>query len=177
MAEPEGESAEHPARSLDAERRIQYMTIVAAIVYADRDIADAELRRLADLCAALDLDANSVDRVMAAAKSPAETTVAAALAAFHDSDLRYALLSDIVTLCYADGKVSSAECDEVAELARALHISTAQAVLIGRYVEEIAQGAEVDVLSDDLAKGLAEAEKKLPPRGVIRRLWSRIRGG
>src|SRR5688500_2431091 len=95
----------HPARMLDVEKRVQYMTIVAAIVYADRHIADEEIARLTDLCAALGLDGEAVYRVTQAARSPAETTIHAALATFHESDLRYALLSDIVTLAYADGKV------------------------------------------------------------------------
>jgi hypothetical protein len=70
-------------------------------------------------------------------------------------------------MIFSDRQVAVSECIEIAEYAERLGVTTAQAVLIGRYVEHVLLHEEGTELSKALAEGLAEAQAQLhPARGL-----------
>jgi uncharacterized tellurite resistance protein B-like protein len=162
----------HPARSLPDKQRIDYLLVVAAIAYADRQIAEAERENLRDLSAALGLSNMDADRVVATMVAPHPSQLARVFDSFKRGDLRYTLLTDATVLAFADGQVESGEAETIARFAQALDIDTAQAVMIGRYVEEVVQGKRTESLSDELAQKLGQ----IPSQGVVGRLFARLRG-
>jgi tellurite resistance protein len=157
----------HAAGELTMDKRVDYLVAVASIVYADGRATTDELAVLGMLCSVLDLTPRGVDVVVAAARNPDPARVAEIVAGLEGDRLKHALLTDAILVAFADGRVAYEETREIAEFARAVGIGTAQATLIGRYVEEIIVAADGHDLSRALAEGLAEANAQLhPPRGV-----------
>jgi uncharacterized tellurite resistance protein B-like protein len=157
----------HPARGLDDEQRRRYLFAVAAIVYADGKVDRAEIEVLRVLAEALGLPESAVDDTVAAVREPDRQRVDEILGEITRDEIRLALLGDAILVSYADGRISAGECKEIAEYADRLHISTGQAVLVGRYVEEVILAEEGHEMSKALAVGLADAQAHLHhPRGV-----------
>ncbi len=157
----------HPARVLDEEHRRRYLFAVAAVVYADGVLDPNEVEVLRVLAEAVGLPAAAVDETVAAVRVPDRGRIDDILGELPNQDVRLAMLADAILVTYADGKVSADECKEISEYAERLGISTAQAVLVGRYVEEAILAEEGHGLSKALAEGLADARAQLhQPRGL-----------
>lgn len=157
----------HPARALDDEHRRRYLFAVAAVVYADGHVDREEIAALRVLAEAIDLPESVVDETVAAMREPVRQQADEILGEMASPALKLALLGDAILVTYADHRVSADECKEIAEYAERLGISTAQAVLVGRYVEEVILAEEGHELSKALAVGLADAQAHLhQPRGV-----------
>lgn len=157
----------HAALVLSEEKRRRYLVAAAAIVYADGVLDKIELEVLKLLARVLDLPEAVVDETLAQVKEPDRARIDEILGELDTEELRHALLSDAILLAFADGRVTASECREVAEYAERLGVSAAQAVLVGRYVEEVILGEEGHTLSRALAEGLADAKAALhPPRGL-----------
>lgn len=157
----------HKARSLPEGRRIDYMTAIAAVVYSDGVVHDTELAVLRALGEVLELGAESIDQIVAAARTPDHERVERILIGFRDGPLRYALLTDAFLVAFADKKLAPGESEELSEFAAALGISAAQAVLIARYVESALVDSEEHHLAKAFAEALADASSHVhPPRGV-----------
>ena len=157
----------HPARDLDEDHRRRYLCAVAAIVYADGKVDRAEVEVLRVLAEAIGLSDSAVDETAAAMREPDRQRVDEILGEITGEEIRLSLLGDAILVSYADGRISASECKEIAEYAERLHISTAQAVLVGRYVEEVILAEEGHEMSKALAVGLADAQAHLHhPRGL-----------
>jgi len=167
----------HKARSLPEDRRIDYITAVASVVHADGEVSELELEVLRLLGEVLDIPPTSMPRILEAACNPDHTRVEHILSTFRADPIRFALLTDAILVAFADEKLAAGETEEIAEFAEALHISTAQAVTIARYVESALVDSERHDLAKALAEGLADASSHVhPPRGV-RWLYRKLTGG
>jgi uncharacterized tellurite resistance protein B-like protein len=167
----------HKARTLPEDRRIDYITAVAAVVHADGEVDDMELEVLRLLGEVLDVKPADMVHVIEAAQNPDHARVEEILASFSEDAIRFSLLTDAILVAFADEKLASGETAEIAEFAEALHISTAQAVTIARYVESVLVDGEKHDLAKALAEGLADASSHVhPPRGV-RWLYRKLTGG
>jgi uncharacterized tellurite resistance protein B-like protein len=180
------EHAEHPARALREPDRIAYLAALAQLVSADGVVDRTEMARLAALCDALALSTEGRAALVDLAAEPDPGRMHQILVWVRkDVALRYSLMADAIVIAFADGKLTSAEAAEVAEVARELEIEPAQAVLMARYVESIlrAPSEKTDpgtrLLSDELDAALAAHGThgpKKPSRGWIRGLLARLRG-
>jgi uncharacterized tellurite resistance protein B-like protein len=175
--------AAHPARTLPEDQRVDYLLVVAAVAFADGQVAEEELATVTDLCDALDITGTRREEILAAARRPDQDRVDQILDAMTDPATRQALLTDVITVVYADGRVGMGEAEEVARFAERLKIGTSQAVLIARYVEGAigtaagagsTNGADDEPLTDELADGLT-AVAKLRPQTGVRALYRRLR--
>jgi uncharacterized tellurite resistance protein B-like protein len=161
------ENRPHPARALDEEHRRRYLQAIAAVVYADARAEQSELAALRVLGEEIGLPPAAVDETLAAVGEPDRQRIDEILGEIGPQELRLALLGDAILVTYADRRVSADECKEIAEYADRLGISTAQAVLVGRYVEEVILAEEGHEMTKALAVGLADAQAHLHhPRGV-----------
>jgi uncharacterized tellurite resistance protein B-like protein len=157
----------HAALGLPEEQRRRYLLAVAAIVYADGALDPVELDVLRLIAQVIGLPDETVDATIAQVKDPDRERIDAILGELDNEELRHALLADAILVAFADGRVTATESRELAEYAERLGISTAQAVLVGRYVEEVVLGEREHTLSKALAVGLADAKAGLhPPRGL-----------
>lgn len=155
---------DHAALSLPESERIDYLRVIASLVLADGVIDEREIVRLRALCSALAVSPAGEETVVAAASGSDRRNVERILANIkQDNGLSVALLTDALTIAFADGKLERTETGCVAAFARALSIPTAQAVLIARHVERVLASEGSEPLSKDLAAQLtAEAARKSP---------------
>jgi uncharacterized tellurite resistance protein B-like protein len=184
----------HPARGLPEPQRIDYLTAVGSILFADGTVSESELEKLRHMCLALELSPAGVEEVIgafadaggaqlsplaAAGQQPDPARVSRIVAGYRNKDLRFTLLTDAIVMAYADGRIDEGESEEIASWAEALQISTAQAVLIARYVAQVVsdegEGDDKD-LSKELAAGLAEHANQVPNKGSIRWLFVKLGG-
>jgi uncharacterized tellurite resistance protein B-like protein len=168
----------HKARSLPEDRRVDYVTAVAAMVHADGEVSELELDVLRLLGEVLDISPKAMPRILEEACNPDHRKVEYILSTFESDPIRFALLTDAILVAFADEKLAAGETEQIAEFADALHISVAQAVSIARYVESaLVDGGEKHELAKALAEGLADASSHVhPPRGV-RWLYRKLTGG
>ena len=167
---------QHPALEASIEDRIDYLVAVASIAFADGTTDRSELLKISELCAELGVTGDGAQRVASAASVPYREQIEHILGRFRQSGLRVTLLIDAMVVAYADDKVDTGEVAEIARFAKALDLDTAQAVLIGRYVEETIAGHGAETLSRELASKLAELAAKVPSQGAVRGLFNRLRG-
>jgi uncharacterized tellurite resistance protein B-like protein len=172
-----GDDGDH-WRSLSDSERIDYLIVVASVVAADHDVDAAELAPIEELCRALELPETARDAVLGVARRPQPAMVDASLSRLkRNVALRVELLTDVIAIVFADGKVAPGESEVVARLGRALEIPPAQIGLIGRYVESVILGRTGDEpsLSRDLGDGVAGAQRTTHGPGVIRRIYGLFR--
>jgi len=167
----------HKARSLPEDRRLDYITVIASMVHADGHVDEVELEVMRLLGEALDIPDKLMAGVIEAARAPDPQRVDALLASFGDDPLRFSLLTDAILVAFADEKLAAGETEQIADFAEALHISTAQAITIARYVESVLVDNDKKELAKALEEGLADAASHVhPPRGV-RWLYRKLTGG
>lgn len=164
----------HPATALPHNGRVEYLIAVAALVYADGEVAPGELEVVRALSRILELPDGAHNLVVASAKFPDYKRVDAILAKFRGDNLRYTLLCDAVLVAFADGRLRPTETHELARFAHALGISSAQAIKIGQYVAE--SHTEHATLATELGESLEEARDHVHPVKGIRALWRRLVG-
>jgi uncharacterized tellurite resistance protein B-like protein len=148
----------HPALDLPEDERADYLSVVASMTFADKDADQAELDRVADLCATLELGDAATERVLAVARQPDDASIEAILHRLTESDLRYALMVDAIDIAYADDEIVPDEAAELEHLADALHIERAQLAMLRRYVATLTEheGGDPDA-TKRAAAGLASA--------------------
>src|SRR5262249_52487513 len=99
-------NADHAALALTESERIDYLTVVASLVFADGVIDEREMVRLRSLCKALALSTPGEDAVVASASGPDRGQVEKILADIkQDNALCIALLTDALIIVFADGKL------------------------------------------------------------------------
>lgn len=159
---------DHPARELPVEERRRYLLALAAMIYADGVRNETEVEALRHIGEVLALPSPVVEAAIESMREPDRAEVDRILGELKSDDaLRWALLTDAILLIFSDRQVAVSECIEIAEYADRLGVSTAQAVLMGRYVEHVLLHEEGTELSKALAEGLAEAQAQLhPARGL-----------
>jgi uncharacterized tellurite resistance protein B-like protein len=147
------------------------------VVHADGEVSELELEVLRLLGEVLDISPRTMPRIIEAACNPDHEKVEYILGTFRHDPIRFALLTDAILVAFADEKLAAGETEEIAEFAEALHISTAQAVAIARYVESALVDGEKHDLAKALEEGLADVSSQVhPPRGV-RWLYRKLTGG
>lgn len=118
-------SKPHEAHDIPLAERVDYLMIIASMAGADVSIAQEELRKLRDLCQALELPERELELVLSTARRPT-ASIERHLDALKTSPLRFTLLSDCLSLAYADGEYAKSERKEIASLASALGVNAAQ---------------------------------------------------
>jgi uncharacterized tellurite resistance protein B-like protein len=164
----------HPAEALSLDDRIAYLRAVAALVAVDAKIEDSEIAAIHALAAELHVDGAHLD-VDAFARDPDVALVESALSRIHTLELGHALLTDAITMAYADGEVAPDESRVITHYAHRLHVPIAEAGLLARYVASMHAAPDGHPLDHDLIAGIAAAEKLQSP-GRLRAFIARLRG-
>ncbi|MBL8678367.1 MAG: hypothetical protein JNK05_04335 [Myxococcales bacterium] len=164
----------HPAEALALEDRISYLRAVAALVSVDSDIDASELDAIHVLADSLHVDKSALD-VDAFAKDPDISLVEEALSKVELAGLGHALLTDAITIAFADGEVDPDESKVIAHYAHRLHVPIAQAGILARFVAQAHDAKEAHALESELIAGIEAAEKVQSP-GRIRAFIDRLRG-
>jgi uncharacterized tellurite resistance protein B-like protein len=132
----------HEAHDIPLAARVDYMTIIASMAGADVSLAPEEMAKLRELCGALELPERETQHILDTAHRPT-ASIERHLDTLKSSPLRFSLLSDCLSLAYADGEYAKSERNEIASLAKALEVSDEQLAAL-----------------EDCARAVAEAHAK-----------------
>src|SRR6187431_2497856 len=105
------------------EEKEAYIGIIASVATVDRVATENELEYLAALAEAAGIDPRVAED---AAKDNLNLRLSEYLDILKQSDLRYALITDIISFAKNDGKYTSAEQEKIKNIATYLGISSQQ---------------------------------------------------
>jgi uncharacterized tellurite resistance protein B-like protein len=126
------------AGSSDSEKSA-YLGVIASIATADRQASEEELEYIQALCESAELSEQSTQRVLAAANEDSETHLTQNLDVLKGSDLRFSLVTDLITFAKADQNYSEEEKQHVQQIAKYLQVDQEQFSLLNQYSQQASQ--------------------------------------
>ena len=118
-----------------------YLSSIASLATADRQASPAEGQFLQALCQQAGLSADSTQQVSTAAQDPNNETIQQHLDVLKSSDLRYSLITDLISFSRADGAYSNDEEAMVDKISQYLGINQQQQQTLETVVDEAAEVA------------------------------------
>lgn len=115
-----------------------YLSAIAALATADRQATAPEAEFLQRLAQQAGLSDGATRQVLAAADSADNQTVQQSLDQLKSSDLRYSLVTDLISLARADGSYSAGEEEMVGKMAAYLGINPEQKQTLESVVDQAA---------------------------------------
>jgi uncharacterized tellurite resistance protein B-like protein len=115
-----------------------YLSAIAALATADRQASAPEAEFLQRLAQQAGLSDGAIRQVLAAADQANNQTVQQSLDQLKSSDLRYSLVTDLISLARADGTYSPGEEEMVAKMAAYLGINPEQKQTLESVVDQAA---------------------------------------
>ncbi len=126
------------AGSSDAEKGA-YLGVIASIATADRQASEEELEYIQALCESAELSEDGTQRVLDAANDESGTQLTQNLDVLKNSDLRFSLVTDLITFAKADQNYSEEEKQHVQQIAQYLQVDQEQFSLLNQYSQQAAQ--------------------------------------
>ena len=115
-----------------------YLSAIASLATADRQASPAEGAFLQALCQQAGLSAGSTQQVSAAAQDSTNTSIQQHLDVLKGSDLRYSLVTDLISFSRADGAYSNDEETMVGKMSEYLGINQQQQQTLETVVDQAA---------------------------------------
>jgi len=134
------------------EEKQAYIGVIASVSTADRVATNDELEYLTTLAEAAGIDAAGIAED--AAKDNLNLRLSEYLDTLKESDLRFALITDIISFAKSDGKYTSEEQEKINTISRYLGISHKQSETLNNVVEK--SNAEVTSFEEATDQGHLE---------------------
>jgi len=115
-----------------------YLSAIASLATADRQASAPEAEFLQRLAQQAGLSEGAIRQVLAAADNANNQTVQQSLDQLKSSDLRYSLVTDLISLARADGTYSAGEEEMVGKMAAYLGINPEQKQALESVVDQAA---------------------------------------
>lgn len=115
-----------------------YLSAIAALATADRQATAPEAEFLQRLAQQAGLSEGAIRQVLAAADSANNQTVQQSLDQLKSSDLRYSLITDLISFARADGTYSPGEEEMVGKMAAYLGVNPEQKQALESVVDQAA---------------------------------------
>lgn len=112
-----------------------YLSVVAGMAAADGEFADEEFVQIRRLCFKLGLTAIGVEAVLSCTEEVDPERIQYFVNFLSSSELRFALLADLLFMAHADAMVTPEEEDMVLDLSVRMNINARQLEAIRSYVE------------------------------------------
>ncbi|MEO6167683.1 MAG: TerB family tellurite resistance protein [Chitinophagales bacterium] len=112
-----------------------YLGAIASIATADHSATDEETEFLRALAESADLSEVQEESIVRAAKELSTNELERCLDVLKQSDLRFSLLTDIISFAKSDGKYSPEEQKNVEEIAQRLDVNRQQFSLLDQFVD------------------------------------------
>lgn len=122
----------------DAEKGA-YLAVIASLATADRQASEEEMEYLTALCESAELPEQQTQQVHAAASENSDIHLQRNLDLLKSSELRFSLVTDLITFAKADQNYSASEQQHIQQIARHLGVDQNQFSLLNEYSEEAAQ--------------------------------------
>ena len=120
------------------DEKTAYLSAIASLATADRQASPAEGQFLQALCQQAGLSAESTQQVSASAQSASNEGIQQHLDVLKNSDLRYSLVTDLISFSRADGAYSNDEEAMVDKMSQYLGINQQQQQTLETVVDQAA---------------------------------------
>lgn len=167
---------QHPALDYPEAERRDYLIVVASMAFADGEVSLEERGRIESMCADLGLGDESREQVIEAAEHPNAAELGMILSRLKTSELRFALMIDLIDVAAADGHIATGEEAELDSLAEELDITRGQLAMSKRYVLERREAKSQEASPETIA-GLASVGIPVAALGVLAPLGAPIAAG
>jgi|GEM_PF-2313735 len=115
--------------------RTSYLIVVATAATADRHNTPEEIAFVEQMALAANLSDDNRALITKAVADANSADVASHAAKFVNNDLKFSLVTDLLNLSYADGKLSDTEVAEISKIITALGVNQEQFDALKQYVE------------------------------------------
>lgn len=120
------------------QEKAAYLSVIASLASADREASAPEIEFLQQLAHEAGLSGGATQQVLTAAKSADNQTVKSNLDALRSSDLRFSLVTDLISFARADGAYSNTEEEMVNKISQYLGINQQQQQTLEQVVDQAA---------------------------------------
>ncbi|GAB2794937.1 putative tellurite resistance protein B-like protein [Hymenobacter luteus] len=120
------------------QEKAAYLSVIASLASADREASAAEIEFLQQLSHQAGLSGGATQQVLSAAKDASNESIKANLDALRSSDLRFSLVTDLISFARADGAYSNTEEEMVNKIAAYLGINQQQTQALEQVVDQAA---------------------------------------
>lgn len=147
------------------QEKAAYLSVIASLASADREASPAEIEFLQQLAQSTNLSTGATQQVLNAAKDATNQSIKQNLDALRGSDLRFSLVTDLISFARADGAYSNDEEAMVNKMASYLGVNQQQQQALEQVVD---QAASVPHDANDPAKQgfLSGVTNKLESVGI-----------
>ncbi|WP_259404569.1 TerB family tellurite resistance protein [Hymenobacter sp. HSC-4F20] len=121
------------------QEKAAYLSVIASLASADREASAAEIEFLQQLSHQAGLSGGATQQVLTAAKDATNESIKGNLDALRGSDLRFSLVTDLISFARADGAYSNTEEEMVNKIAAYLGINQQQTQALEQVVDQAAQ--------------------------------------
>ncbi len=119
-----------------------YLGAIASIATADHEASEEELDYIRALAQSADLSSEQEERVVRASKEISANELERCLDILKNSDLRFSLVTDIISFAKSDGKYSEDEKRNIEQIAQHLNIDQNQFSLLDLFVKKSADSGK-----------------------------------
>lgn len=120
------------------QEKAAYLAVIASLASADREASPAETEFLQQLAHQAGLSGGATQQVLAAAKDATNESIKANLDTLRSSDLRYSLVTDLISFARADGSYANDEEAMVNKISSYLGINAQQKQVLEQVVDQAA---------------------------------------
>ncbi|MBO0359494.1 TerB family tellurite resistance protein [Hymenobacter sp. BT186] len=118
------------------QEKTAYLSVIASLASADREASEAEIEFLQQLAQQAGLSGGAAQQVVSAAKDSTNQSVQANLDALRGSDLRFSLVTDLISFARADGSYANDEEAMVNKISAYLGINQQQTQALEQVVDQ-----------------------------------------
>lgn len=113
-----------------------YLGAIASIATADHSATEEEVEALRELCASADLSTEQEESVVMAAQDISGDDLKRSLDVIKQSDLRFSLVTDLISFAESDQSYSAEEKSHVEKIAQYLNINQSQFSALNQFVQK-----------------------------------------
>lgn len=115
-----------------------YLSVIASLASADREASATEIEFLQQLAHEAGLSGGATQQVLSAARDASNETIKSNLDALRSSDLRYSLVTDLISFARADGAYANDEEAMINKISAYLGITPQQTQTLNQVVDQAA---------------------------------------
>jgi len=128
---------EHPLKKYTENEKIAYLSVVAVIITADKQVSDDEILKIRNLCKTVDLSPDGIGKIISVAENPKNAPINDYIQNLKKSELKFTLITDMFFIAFADEVLTDDEISTIFNIAKQLNVKDEQVTAIRKYVETL----------------------------------------
>src|SRR5688572_11325578 len=118
------------------QEKTAYLAALAALATSDREASNEELEHLRQISNDAGLSQQNEEDIIEAAKDVSGRHLKDSLDLLKESDLRYGLITDLISIAQADDSYTTQEKDNIEKVSRYLNINNNQFSILDQFVKK-----------------------------------------